>query len=508
MDDRKPSGNNQILKEKMKIGISVVIEAVLIMLEIYVLTQMQDQLLIAGAMVIPMALTLYFLILSIINVSQYNKRMELERYEDLYNAQKASYLIVRKSFEELSKRLEDLEQVNNLPAEEIINAQKAVAKLTISRNKENALALMESNESLIEQLSSLERELKQNNSSIAERQEKLLEQTKKDLIERNRDLERQLLELQAKVAENRQIVMPPMYAQPAPQMMPQQMDTVSRQQDIKHDDYAQEETDISFDGYDTPMVAEAPSEEPELNTIAETIPTETEEHYVESDEDAETDTESEIAVETEPVIEAEPAIEAEAEPTIEAEAEVTPDPAPTVTPVSDDPNHVMTPDEIAAMFSGANAAEPVAEETAEAEPVIEAEAEPAIEAEEEPVIEAEAEATPEPVPTVTPVSDDPNHVMTPDEIAAMFAGASTAESQVEAEPIAEPVVEETAEAEPVIEAEAEPAIEAEAEPEAVVEEKAAEPVEEKAATSVPDLSNNDPNKMLTPEEIEKLFANL
>ena len=421
MDDRKPSGNNQILKEKMKIGISIVIEAVLIMLEIYVLTQMQDQLLIAGAMVIPMALTLYFLILSIINVSQYNKRMELERYEDLYNAQKASYLIVRKSFEELSKRLEDLEQVNNLPAEEIINAQKAVAKLTISRNKENALALMES---LIEQLSSLERELKQNSSSIAERQEKLLEQTKKDLIERNRDLERQLLELQAKVAENRQIVMPPMYAQPAPQMMPQQMDTVSRQQDIKHDDYAQEETDISFDGYDTRTVAEAPSEEPELNTIAETIPTETEEHYVESDEDAETDTESEIAVETEPVI------------------------------------------------------------------------------------EAEAKATPEPVPVVTPVSDDPNHVMTPDEIAAMFAGASTAESQVEAEPIAEPVVEETAEAEPVIEAEAEPAIEAEAEPEAVIEEKAAEPVEEKAATSVPDLSNNDPNKMLTPEEIEKLFANL
>ena len=494
MDDRKPSDNNQILKEKMKIGISIVIEAVLIMLEIYVLTQMQDQLLIAGAMVIPMALTLYFLILSIINVSQYNKRMELERYEDLYNAQKASYLIVRKSFEELSKRLEDLEQVNNLPAEEIINAQKAVAKLTISRNKENALALMESNESLIEQLSSLERELKQNNSSIAERQEKLLEQTKKDLIERNRDLERQLLELQAKVAENRQIVMPPMYAQPAPQMMPQQMDTVSRQQDIKHDDYAQEETDISFDGYDTPTVAEAPSEEPELNTIAETIPTETEEHYVESDEDAETDTESEIAVETEP------AIEAEAEPTIEAEAEATPEPVPVVTPVSDDPNHVMTPDEIAAMFSGANAAEPVAEETAEAEPAIEAEAEPAI--------EAEAEATPEPVPVVTPVSDDPNHVMTPDEIAAMFAGASTAESQVEAEPIAEPVVEETAEAEPVIEAEAEPAIEAEAEPEAVVEEKAAEPVEEKAATSVPDLSNNDPNKMLTPEEIEKLFANL
>ena len=494
MDDRKPSGNNQILKEKMKIGISIVIEAVLIMLEIYVLTQMQDQLLIAGAMVIPMALTLYFLILSIINVSQYNKRMELERYEDLYNAQKASYLIVRKSFEELSKRLEDLEQVNNLPAEEIINAQKAVAKLTISRNKENALALMESNESLIEQLSSLERELKQNNSSIAERQEKLLEQTKKDLIERNRDLERQLLELQAKVAENRQIVMPPMYAQPAPQMMPQQMDTVSRQQDIKHDDYAQEETDISFDGYDTPMVAEAPSEEPELNTIAETIPTETEEHYVESDEDAETDTESEIAVETEPDI------EAEAEPTIEAEAEVTPEPVPTVTPVSDDPNHVMTPDEIAAMFSGANAAEPVAEETAEAEPAIEAEAEP--------TIEAEAEVIPEPVPTVTPVSDDPNHVMTPDEIAAMFAGASTAESQVEAEPIAEPVVEETAEAEPVIEAEAEPAIEAEAEPKAVVEEKAAEPVEEKAATSVPDLSNNDPNKMLTPEEIEKLFANL
>ena len=146
----------------------------------------------------------------------------------------------------------------------------------------------------------------------------------------------------------------------------------------------------------------------------------------------------------EPVAEPEPA--AEPEPVAEEPA--------AITPVSDDPNKQLSPDEIAALF--AQAAAPVAKE----EPV----------AELEPVAEEPA-AEPEPV-AITPVSDDPNKQLSPDEIAALFAQAAAPAAKEE------PKTEEP-----------------------VAEEPAAEP-EPAAITPVSD----DPNKQLSPDEIAALFA--
>ena len=108
--------------------------------------------------------------------------------------------------------------------------------------------------------------------------------------------------------------------------------------------------------------------------------------------------------------------------------------APAIEPVSDDPNHIMTPEEIAAMLEGASseepaAEEPVAEEPAPEEPVAE---EPAPEepAAEEPAAEepaAEEPAPEEPATEEAPLSDggdDVNHIMTADEIDALFAAAT------------------------------------------------------------------------------------
>ena len=65
----------------------------------------------------------------------------------------------KKSFEELDLRLRHMEQSNFLPAEDIISAQKAVAKVTISRSKENTDALMNSNDELINQLVNIQEKL-------------------------------------------------------------------------------------------------------------------------------------------------------------------------------------------------------------------------------------------------------------------------------------------------------------------------------------------------------------
>ena len=143
------------------------------------------------------------------------------------------------------------------------------------------------------------------------------------------------------------------------------------------------------------------------------------------------------------------AAEAAQEEAVQEEAvreEVTPE-------LSDDPNHMMTPDEIAALLAaqesktedeqllGDQPEEPAREET------------------------VQAEVMPE-------LSDDPNHMMTPDEIAALLAAqeSKTEDEQLLGEQPEEPVWEE-----------------------AVREEV------------MPELSD-DPNHMMTPDEIAALLA--
>ncbi len=147
-----------------------------------------------------------------------------------------------------------------------------------------------------------------------------------------------------------------------------------------------------------------------------------------------------------------------------------------------DPNKKMSPDDIAALFASMGAAE---EPVAVAEPVVE---EPPVEQEPvepepaaEPIIEEAAPETP-----AGPDLSDPNKPMSPDEIAALIANMGVddgldEEPEVSAEPevVAEPEV---------------------AEPEPVVEEA----TEEKP--QMPDLS--DPNKVMSPDEIAALIANM
>ena len=97
-----------------------------------------------------------------------------------------------------------------------------------------------------------------------------------------------------------------------------------------------------------------------------------------------------------------------------------------VTEMNSDPNHMMTPEEIAALIANASAATeeaPVVTEDAiseESEPVAEAEPvpEPVVE---EPVAEEPAAEEPKEAEPVIETNSDPNHMMTPEEIAALFA---------------------------------------------------------------------------------------
>ncbi len=188
-----------------------------------------------------------------------------------------------------------------------------------------------------------------------------------------------------------------------------------------------------------------------LRSITEPDADTTEETAAEPDvsdvlSESETISELELAPELEP--EAEVIPEPEPEVINEPEPEYVPEPAPAFVP-SDDPNHVMTPEEIAALIAGTSV--PVEEPAPEPEVI--------------PAPEPEVIPAPEPAPAFVP-SDDPNHVMTPEEIAALIAGTSA--------PVEEPAPE------PEVASEPEPA-------------PAFEP-------------SDDPNHVMTPEEIAALIA--
>jgi len=107
-----------------------------------------------------------------------------------------------------------------------------------------------------------------------------------------------------------------------------------------------------------------------------------------------------------------------------------PSPVEETPSVSDDPNHVMTPEEIAALVAGNNEPSPVEE----ASPSVSDDSNHVMTPEEIAALVA-GNNEPSPVEEASPsVSDDPNHVMTPEEIAALVAGNNESSPVEEASP--------------------------------------------------------------------------
>ena len=412
----------------IKVIFSVLIIVIGILAEFYIMINLGGEpvyLCIFGMIILIMS---YILISSIVQI-QYNKmREEREEHDNLFKSQKASYLIIRKSFDEIFQRLESLEKSIKLPTEELITAQKAIAKVNISRSKENTDALMNSNDKLLEKVFEFEDMLDENNKKLLESQNQITEQQMKDVMLKQQEINAAIKELQLSL-KNEMLQAINTIATTQPQNIPQQMSQNISQVEISKVDQAipikiEGDTELKFE---EPLVEEPLMEEPI-----------TEEPLME-----------------EPIIE-EPIVE---EPIME-EA-----PAEEVPPMPDlsDPNKVMTPEEIAALIANTGAEESVAEEPVAEEPIIE-----------EAIIE---EAPAEEVPPMPDLSD-PNKVMTPEEIAALIANTGAEE----------PVAEESVAEEPIAE-------------EPIMEEV---PVEE--APPMPDLS--DPNKVMTPDEIAALIANM
>ena len=467
---------------KLRAIFSSLILAIAVFLEVYVMMNDSKNYVLLAVLGILAVVTLYLLLDNLFKLDSQKKKEFEEYYENLAKTEKATYLMLKKNFGDIEDRINVLEKTLKVPTEDIINAQKAVAKVTINRSRENSDAILNSNDNLMEELIKLRSYLENANSDMKGMQKSLVSEQTKEMLLKQQEILTGIKDM-----------------------------AITLQQDIVN---GMSKTAVSYIPAPTVVPAEPVQEE-----VPATEPVE------EAFEEPEAISEPEVAavIANADALEPEPEAEGpEAVPEPEAPTE-----APTEAPVEEksampdlsDPNHVMTPEEIAAMIANADALAPEPEAPEET-PIEEKPAMPDLSdpnhvmtPEEIAAMIANADAlAPEPeekepeaqeeAPTEAPVEEkpampdlsDPNHVMTPEEIAAMIANA---DALTGAEEVNQEVDQEIAS----METETTPDIES---PELTMEEQIIDQELEKPA--MPDLS--DPNKMMTPEEIAALIASI
>ena len=414
-------------KLKLQISFAAIALGLLLIALLYTIINYSNLwLALAGFGILTLA-DIFWIVNSVLSVMAIREAKRAEQYESIFKSEKASYLMLKKYSEEITERLQHLEKMINSPAAEIIKTQKSIAKVIISRERENAEALMNANDMLTEQLEALEKRMENSYSTMETKYEKISATNKDQIIAKQQEFIVALKDMELRLTSvmGQRVMAAPVMQAPVMPTAPAPVPVMA--EPVMEEPAAAAEPVIEEPVVEEPTAAAEPViEEPVVEEPAAAAEPVIEEPVVE-----------EPTPEPEPVIE-EPVIE---EPVAEEAA-----PAPEM----DDPTKKLSPDEIAAMFAAAEAADAPAEEPA---------------AEPEPVA-AEAPAAPE--------MDDPNKMMSPDDIAALI-------SSMGAEPIPEPMTGEAEEA---------PAAEAPAED----------------TPPMPDLS--DPNKKMSPDEIAALFANM
>lgn len=288
------------------------------------------------------------------------KNRKEEQYDSIFKSEKASYLLLRKTFDDLYELIEKGNQSRKANVEDIIHAQKAVAKVSIGRSKENADALMNSNDHIMEKISMLEAVLSDNVSHPAPETNKNDSAYAQNILDNQNKILQQLEVLQntlntigadAKIAaesakqnfftEERILAEENKIEKEEPSLMEEtpieEEPSVMEETPIEEEPSVMEETPVEEEPSvmeETP-IEEVPSDMEETSIGKEEVssPEEDLSKYDDIMVDTLTDSDDNVPVEKIP---------------LEDETVVDDEPA---MPDLSDPNKVMTPDEIAALIA-------------------------------------------------------------------------------------------------------------------------------------------------------------
>ena len=462
---------------KIHLIFSTLLLALAIVAEFYTMVNYPAQYLPIALFAVLMLIFLNIAVNSVFTIKLAGEKRRDEQYESILKSEKASYLLLKKYFEEIDDKIDILQASAKVPTEEIVTAQKGVAKAVISKNRENAEAIIASNDQVMDKITEFEDRLSNNNGELISEQKDISSDAVTQLIMKQQELVEDIKDMEIRlnqaIMQTQQIIssqpvqltadvnvptqpvtvqmtgMPVMTA-PAPAPMQEPAVQAAVQTPVQMESAEVSDDDLIIDSFAEEELVDPVVEEIEEQEIIEESVIDSEPEVVA--EELVIDSEPEVVVD-EPVMDSEPEVVVD-EPVVDSEPEAATEPAvEEVSPMPDlsDPNKKLSPEEIAAMFANADSVS-------------------APEEVEEPVVDSEPEIVAEPaVEEASPMPDlsDPNKKLSQEEIAAIFANADDSMSEPADEPVA-----------------------------------ASEP----EIPPMPDLS--DPNKKLSDDEIAALIANL
>lgn len=345
---------------RFRINITLLIAVVLLVADLYAMINMPQKFIILAIITALFLVATYFLVDSISIYLMAEKNRKEEQYDSIFKSEKASYLLLRKTFDDLYELIEKGNQSRKANVEDIIHAQKAVAKVSIGRSKENADALMNSNDHIMEKISMLEAVLSDNVSHPAPETNKNDSAYAQNILDNQNKILQQLEVLQntlntigadAKIAaesakqnfftEERILAEENKIEKEEPSLMEEtpieEEPSVMEETPIEEEPSVMEETPVEEEPSvmeETP-IEEVPSDMEETSIGKEEVssPEEDLSKYDDIMVDTLTDSDDNVPVEKIP---------------LEDETVVDDEPA---MPDLSDPNKVMTPDEIAALIA-------------------------------------------------------------------------------------------------------------------------------------------------------------
>lgn len=458
---------NKDSKARMQMIFGILLFAFIFMAELYAIVNFPKMFIVLVVLAAADLICLYVAIRGVILVYETKYARREEQYESIFKSEKASYLMLKKYFEEISVKLAYMEEASKIPTEEIVNAQKGIAKVIIKRSHENTDALMNSYEQLIDRFDTFQKGMDGFGTVAGAYKDEILSACKDEISSVQKDGKEQEHSQDKEIAAKLQeiiIAMKDMELRLNQTIMNSQKVVVSQPQ------------------VSVPVATPVEPQPAPQNHVEETP------------------VEPEISPEPEESMEPEPEISPDLEESMEPEPEISPEPEESMEPepeISPEPEESMEPDpEILPDIPEEESFEP------EEEPPVMAADEIIPPDPEESIEEAEELVEPDPIPEdaiveeandenlpeeeLSPMPDlsDPNRAMSPDEIAALFANMGNDDN---ADKAGEPV-EETVEPEDI-----------------------PEPIEEPEAVKEAPLQPEepaDPNKALSPDEIAALFASM
>ena len=470
---------NKDSKARMQMIFGILLFAFIFMAELYAIVNFPKMFIVLVVLAAADLICLYVAIRGVISVYETKYARREEQYESIFKSEKASYLMLKKYFEEISVKLAYMEEASKIPTEEIVNAQKGIAKVIIKRSHENTDALMNSYEQLLDRFDTFQKGMDGFGTVAGAYKDEILSACKDEISSVQKDGKEQEHSQDKEIAAKLQeiiIAMKDMELRLNQTIMNSQKVVVSQPQvSVPVATPVEPQPAPQNHVEETPVEPEESMElEPEISPDLEENP------EPEISPDLEENPEPEILPDLEeslePEISLEPEEDMEPEISLEPEEDMEPEILPDI-PEEED----LKPEEEPPIMAADEIIPPDPEEAIEeAEELVEPDPIP----EEAIVEEADDENLPEEELPPMPDLSDPNRSMSPDEIAALFANMGNDNN---ADKVEEPA-EETVEPEDI-----------------------PEPIEEPEAVKEAPLQPEepaDPNKALSPDEIAALFASM